>query len=167
LRFSRWNTDAIRLVRRDCCRHRECLVHPEFVVPAERTGKLKGKLLHYSYWTYDEYLRKYENYTRLVAEEKWAKGKRAGLFTLLVRPMLRFFHLYVVRLGFFDGLPGLQVCMLTAFFNTYIKQGRLWEMANALEQPDPEMERIIPFPGRAAAVAGYYARQPERRRAAA
>jgi glycosyltransferase involved in cell wall biosynthesis len=148
VRFSRWNTDAIRLVRRDRCRHRPCLVHPEFDVPRGRTRKLKGKLLHYSYWSYDEYLSKYQNYTRWVAQERWAKGTRASWSSLLIRPMLRFFHLYVIRLGFFDGLPGLQVCMLTAFFNTFMKQGRLWEMEHALTQPDPEATRVYPFPPR-------------------
>jgi len=145
VRFSRWNTDAIRLVRRDRCRHRSCLVHPEFEVPRDRTRKLKGKLLHHSYWTYDEYLAKYQNYTRQVAQERRGEGKRASWWSLLVRPMLRFFHLYVIRLGFLDGLPGLQVCMLTAFFNTFIKQGRLWEMERARVQPDPEAARIHSF----------------------
>jgi len=31
--------------------------------------------------------------------------------------------------------------MLTAFFNTFIKQARLWEMEYALPQPDPEAGR--------------------------
>ncbi len=137
LRFSRWNTDAIRLLRRDRCRNGECRVHPEYVVPRERTRKLKGELLHYSYWTYDEYFRKYEQYTKLVARDKWDRGKRSSFSGLLIRPMLRFLQLYLFKLGFLDGLPGLQVCMLTAFYNTFVKQGRLWEMQYAVKQPDP------------------------------
>ncbi len=138
LRFSRWNTDALRLIRRDRCRNGECRVHPEFVVPPHKTRKLKGKLLHHSYWTYDEYFHKYQSYTLMVAKDKWEKGKRSGWFALLCRPMLRFMQLYILRLGFLDGLPGLQVCMLTAFYNTFVKQGRLWEMEHALPQPDPD-----------------------------
>jgi len=146
LRFSRWNTPALRLVRRDRCRNRKCRVHPEFVVPQERTGKLRGKLLHYSFWTYNEYFRKYEKYTRYVAQDKWERGKRTGFFGLLVRPMLRFFQLYVLRLGLLDGLAGLQVCMLTAFYNTFVKQGRLWEMEHAVKQPDPESQQLLAVP---------------------
>lgn len=138
VRFSRWNTDAIRLIRRDQCRNKECRVHPEFVIPPERTGRLRGKLLHYSYWTYDQYLSKYQNYTRLVAQDMWDQGKRTGFYGLFGRPMLRFVQLYILRLGFLDGLPGLQVCMLTAFYNTFVKQGRLWEMEAALPEPDAE-----------------------------
>ena len=63
-------------------------------------------------------------------------------FGLLVRPMLRFLHMYFLRLGFLDGLPGIQICALMAFYNTFVKQGRLWEMEHALKQPDPEAEQI-------------------------
>lgn len=164
LRFSRWNTPALRLVRRDRCRNRKCRVHPEFVVPEERTGKLRGKLLHYSFWTYQEYFRKYEKYTQYVAEDKRERGKRTGFFGLLVRPMLRFFHLYVLRLGLLDGLPGLQVCMLTAFYNTFVKQGRLWEMEHAVKQPDPEAERILAVPFAQDAAAKTHQERPSRER---
>ena len=47
---------------------------------------------------------------------------------------------HVARLGFLDGLPGLQVCMLTAFFNTYVKQAKLWEMEHVKEPYDLEMD---------------------------
>lgn len=141
LTFSRWNTNAIRLIRRDVCRNLKCRVHPEYMVPRNRTGRLRNKIDHYSYWTYDEYFQKYQSYTKLVALDKWDRGKRAGFVGLFVRPMLRFFQLYILKLGFVDGLPGLQICMLTAFYNTFVKQGRLWEMEHAVPQPDVEKER--------------------------
>ncbi|MCH5376557.1 MAG: glycosyltransferase family 2 protein, partial [Planctomycetes bacterium] len=140
LTYSRWNTDALRLVRRDVCRNRTCRVHPEYVVPKSRTRKLRHPIDHYSYWTYDEYFRKYQNYTKLVAQDRWDAGSRAGWFGLLVRPALRFLQLYLLKLGFLDGLPGLQICMLTAFYNTFVKQARLWEMQYAIPQPDPEQD---------------------------
>ena len=140
LRFAGWNTAAFRLVRRDRCRYRMRRVHEEIRVEAGRAGRLRGKLLHYSYWTYDEYFRKYIRYTRWGAEELQDRGRKASAYGLLVRPALRFLQLYLLRGGFLDGLPGLQVCMLTAFFNTFMKQARLWEMQQALPQPDPEAE---------------------------
>ena len=157
LRFTRWNTDALRLVRRDCCRNRICLVHPEFVVPRKQTARLKGKMLHYSIWNYDQFFEKYQTYTRLVAEERWERGRQATFFGLLVRPMLRFFHLYFLRLGCLDGLPGLQVCMLLAFYNTFIKQGRVWEMEHARPQPDPERAAVA---ATANTGAGFERREP-------
>lgn len=138
LRFSRWNTPALRLVRRDKCRNGECRVHPEFEVPRNRTRRLPGALDHYSFWDYDTYFRKYLDYTQRAANDRWEAGKRVSYTGLLLRPMLRFVYLYFLRLGALDGLPGLQVCMLTAYFNTFVKQARLWEREHAIPQPDPE-----------------------------
>ncbi len=132
LRFASYNNSAFRLFRRDRCRYTDRRVHEEIDVDKDRAGKLKCRFQHYSFWSYDDYFQKYVKYTRMGADELWQRGKRASFRTLLVRPMLRFFMLYVVRLGFLDGLPGLQVCMLTAYFNTFVKQARLWEREHAL-----------------------------------
>ncbi len=135
LKHCGYNSAAVRLVRRDRCRYAPRRVHESMDICAQRTGRLHGKLLHYSYWTYDEYFAKHVKYTRWGAEEMWDKGKRTNWCKLLLRPMFRFLHLYVIRRGFLDGLPGLQNCMLLAFFNTFVKQARLWEMERA-KTPD-------------------------------
>jgi glycosyltransferase involved in cell wall biosynthesis len=140
LRFAGWNTAACRLIRRGRVWYRAGRIHEEIDIEDEHAGRLRGRLLHYSYWTYDEYLRKYSHYTRLGALDLHDRGRRATFASLLIRPMLRFVHLYVIRGGFLDGLPGLQVCMLTAFFNTFMKQARLWEMHSALAPADDEDE---------------------------
>ena len=169
LRFSRWGTDSIRLIRRDVCRYQTRRVHADIDICRQRVAKLSGKLLHYSYWSFDEYFSKYGRYTSWGAQELWDRGKRAGYGGLLIRPLLRFFYLYVARLGFLDGLPGLQVCMLTAFFNTYVKQAKLWEMEHVKEPYDLEMDssddaaphQILPLssPRSADTVAGLPGRQ--------
>jgi glycosyltransferase involved in cell wall biosynthesis len=141
---------VIRLLRRDACRYETSRVHASVVVAPDRLGNLRGTLEHYTYWTYDQCLPKYLRYTRWSAEDLWDRGRRAGVRSLLFRPLLRFLQLYLVRLGFLDGLPGLQYCMLTAFINTYLKQARLWEFERAVPQPDPDANvdagpRILPF----------------------
>ena len=139
IRYSGWNTDKVfRLIRRDVCRYRQRRVHEEIVVPPGRAGRLQNRLTHYTYWTYDQYFEKYVRYTRLGALDMWDQGKRTSWRGLTIRPFLRFLQLYLLRRGFLDGLPGLQVCMLQSFFVTFVKQGRLWEMQNARPQPNPE-----------------------------
>lgn len=128
LKYARYNNAAVRLVRKDRCQYIPRRVHERIRIAPERTGQLRAKFLHYSYLSYDEYLAKGMRYTRWGAEEMWEAGKRTSGNKLLLRPFFRFIQLYVLRRGFLDGLAGLQVCMLTAFFNTFIKQGRLWEM---------------------------------------
>jgi hypothetical protein len=58
---------------------------------------------------------------------------------MLLAPPVRFLHCYIVRLGFLDGMAGLQVSALTGM-SSFVKQVRLWELDNALVQPDPEEE---------------------------
>lgn len=104
-----------------------------------RVGRLKGRLEHYTYWSYDQYFQKLHRYTVQGAKNKHAAGRRASFSHMLFAPPLRFFHCYVFRLGFLDGLAGLQISALTGM-SSFVKQLRLWELDHALEQPDPEAE---------------------------
>lgn len=141
IRHCGWNSDAVfRLFRRDRCRYRQVRVHEEIDVPHARAGRLRRELVHYTYWSYDQFFAKHVRYTHWGALDYWERGRRASYYSLLVRPLLRFLQLYFLRLGFLDGLAGLQICMLTAFFNTFVKQARLWELEHAQPQPDPEAE---------------------------
>ncbi len=136
LRYAGYNSAALRLFRRDRCRYSMRRVHEEIDIDRQRAGRLNAKILHYSIWSYDQYFSKWVKYTRLGADELWAQGKRASRFSLLARPFLRFFQMYILRRGFLDGFVGLQVCMLTAFFNTFVKQARLWEKQHGLPRPE-------------------------------
>lgn len=139
IHYSGWDSDRLlRLFRRDRCRYRPCRVHEEIVFDRSRTRRLQAPLLHYTYWSFDQYFDKYLRYTEWGAQDLWDQGKRTSTFRLLVRPFLRFFHLYVLRRGFLDGQLGIQTCMLQAFFVTFVKQARLWEREYARPQPDPE-----------------------------
>jgi len=135
LKYSGRNTtSACRLIRRDVCRYKNVRVHEEIDVMPKRVGRLREKFIHYEYRCYDHYFSKRLRYTQLGAEDRWQSGQRTGLVGLLISPVLRFLHLYLVRLGCLDGLAGLQICMLTAFFNTFVKQARLWEKQHAVPQ---------------------------------
>lgn len=135
IRFSGRNTtSACRLIRRGSCRYKDVRVHEDISLPAERVGYLKERFVHFEFTGYDHYLTKRLKYTALAAQDRWEAGKRTGYLQLAITPFLRFFQLYFLRLGFLDGLPGLQLCMLTAFFNTFVKQGRLWELEHAIPQ---------------------------------
>lgn len=134
-------TSTCRLIRRDVCRYKNMRVHEEIDVAPNRTRRLSHRFIHYEYRCYDHYFAKRLQYTRLRAEDRWQDGERTGLIGLFVSPFLRFLQLYFIRLGFLDGLPGLQFCMLTAFFNSFVKQARLWEMQYV--KPQEIVERAM------------------------
>jgi glycosyltransferase involved in cell wall biosynthesis len=136
-----WNSDKVfRLIRRSC-RYGDCRVHEEIVVDPQRAGRLEQRLLHYTYWSYDQYFEKYVRYTKWGAMDMWDRGRRTSCSKLLFRPFLRFFLLYFIRLGILDGMAGLQICLLQSFFVSFVKQARLWEMEHAQPQPDPEAQQ--------------------------
>ncbi|MHB0955114.1 MAG: glycosyltransferase family 2 protein [Pirellulaceae bacterium] len=140
LKHARWDTKSIRLIRRDACRYQHRRVHANIDIDPRRVGSLKTKILHYSTWNYEDFIQKYNRYTSWGAEELRDRGKHATFKSLLIRPFLRFLHMYFIRRGFLDGLPGLQVCVLMSFFNTFLKQAKLWQMEFALAWPDTDQE---------------------------
>jgi glycosyltransferase involved in cell wall biosynthesis len=143
IRHCGWNTDdVLRLFRRDVGRYRPRWVHAEVDLDYSRTGRLKTAFLHYTTWTTDEYLKKLNRYAAWGALNfRDEEGRSsAGFWQLFTRAPMRFIQLYFLRLGFLDGIPGLQVCAFTAFYS-FLKQAKLWEAGHAIPQPIPEAER--------------------------
>lgn len=139
IRYSGWSTRKTRLFRRDVCYPRVNRIHPAIEVPTGNVGKLSGRLIHYSLWTIDDFLRKSPRYCQWAAEDLDERGKRARLIDLTFRPAVRFFRHYVWQLGFLDGRPGLLVAALAAY-TVFLKYARLWAMHNQLPQPDLDAE---------------------------
>jgi glycosyltransferase involved in cell wall biosynthesis len=141
IRHCGWNSDAvIRLFRRDKGQYEKRWVHAEVDLPAERLGKLKQSFLHYTTWDSDQYLYKMNRYAGWGALNMRDKSRRPSMLAMATRAPLRFLQLYFLRLGFLDGVPGFHICMHTAYY-AFLKQAKLWELHNAIQQPDPEAER--------------------------
>jgi glycosyltransferase involved in cell wall biosynthesis len=135
IRHCGWGRDdVLRLFRRDGSRYQEKHVHADVVVESGKVGRLKGRLLHYTYWTFEQYLEKFGRYTTWSAQDLKEKGRRATVASLTLRPAWRFFRQYVLRLGFLDGYAGLILCGLAAF-NVFTKYAKLWAMEHALPEP--------------------------------
>ncbi len=78
------------------------------------SGVLKNKLTHYCYKDYEMYKRKILLYGRLKAKEAFNKNKRFNFFLFVLKPTWKFFHNYILRLGFLDGKKGMIICSLDA-----------------------------------------------------
>lgn len=142
IKYSGWGTSRLcRLFRRDVSRYEEKRVHEDVIVRPGRRGRLKGKLEHYSYWTFAQYFEKFGRYTTWSAEDLRERGRRAGLVSLTLRPAFRFFRHYILQRGFLDGLPGLIVSALGACA-VFTKYAKLWAMERGLPRPDPEAGRL-------------------------
>lgn len=115
LRFSGWQTDKIiRLFKKENAYYNhEKIVHEKLVINGE-TAKLKNKLIHFSYSTFEDYKHKMIFYGKLKAQEELAKNTQPNLFHFYIRPAYQFLHQYLIRLGFLDGKAGLSICYLNA-----------------------------------------------------
>ncbi len=128
IRFSGWQNDCVlRLFRRDLGVYTGDYDHAEVTISSGRVSRLKNRLLHYSYWTYHDYFQRMRRYSTYQAT-KWQEQRRRVSWTKLFFNLpLRFLQLYVLRLGFLDGLAGFQVCTLTAVYS-FSKQACLWQL---------------------------------------
>ncbi len=166
-----WGSDdVLRLFRRDIGRYRERWVHAEIQMDPSRVRRLKHPFDHYTTWSSDEYWRKMNRYASWGALNLRDEGQRVSLLSMVFRAPLRFLQLYILRLGFLDGMPGFHICAYTAFY-TFMKQARLWELQHAKLQPDPEAEssdrtiEVIAFGGDAASEAQWGRREAKNRAA--
>ena len=118
-----------RLFNRMNARWSDDLVH-EKVLYAVTPGTLRGDLMHESFEDIAVYLERQNRYTTLAARQAYERGRRAGLFHLLLSPIVRFLKFYVFRLGFLDGLPGL-LHISIGCMNSSIKYAKLIELRRA------------------------------------
>ncbi len=128
VRYGPWKNDScLRLFRRDLGRYFGPTDHAEVKLSSGTAGSLRERLTHYTCDSYSQYLPKIERYADVQARIWHSEGRLPKLSHLLLRFPLRFLQGYIGRLGFLDGLAGLQVCMLVAYLS-WLKQAYLWQL---------------------------------------
>ena len=90
----------------------------------ETKGLLTGDLLHYSFATVDEHLRKIEKYSELAATAAVENGKSASMLKIWFSPKWHFISEYIFKLGFLDGYYGYLICRLSAYA-AFIKYSKI------------------------------------------
>ncbi len=101
-------------------------VHEHLVIN-EKVGELKGDLLHFTDPNINHYFNKFNKYTSLAAEELFAKGKRFKMSDVIIRPPFLFLKMYIIKLGFLDGLQGLILALFSSAY-VFTKYCKLWEI---------------------------------------
>lgn len=99
------------------------LVHETLTVDPKTVNKLKGDLLHYSYHSVSDHVQRIDHYSTLGAQELFSNGRKASFFNIIFNPWLKFNRMYLLQLGFLDGLEGFTIALITAYgtFLKYIK----------------------------------------------
>lgn len=135
IRHSGWYPDyVLRLFRREQGKFSDDLVHEKVVLTdGARTGKLKNHLIHYSYLTDSDYLRKLEHYSSAAAQAAYQRNKKSSLSRCITHAIWAFVKSYIFRAGFLDGRAGLLVAISSAesTYHKYLKLMLLHENSSA------------------------------------
>ena len=121
---------VLRLFRRGHGRFTDALVHEEVVMDGP-VGDLRADLLHRSYDTLGDHVRKLLLYTAYDARMLERRGARAGWWGLALKPPAAFVRKYVVQQGFREGWHGFVLSAMAALV-VLVNYVRLAELTGRL-----------------------------------
>lgn len=126
IKYSGWQNDCVlRLFKRDLGRYQDREVHADIILNGDWTY-LKNKLIHFTFSSFEQYMKKFDRYTSWAAGDRDKITKTVRWHHLALRPAARFVKQYILKFGFLDGIPGLIVCSLAAY-SVFLKYAKLWE----------------------------------------
>lgn len=103
-----------------------------WVQPVHETWNVKGSigeltypLLHYPHPNVAQFLYEINRYSSMYATYLYKRGIREPWWHIIVKPKLKFFHNYLIRLGFLDGTAGAVVAIMMSF-HSFLVRGKLW-----------------------------------------
>lgn len=123
--YSGWRNDSvIRLFKRDFCKYEDKHVHAEIITNGA-IDKLKYKLYHNTYISFDKYIEKMNRYATWQAKDYDKKTGKLTPYHFVIKPFWGFFKHYIVQSGFRDGVVGLTIGYIQGYviFMRYVK---LW-----------------------------------------
>jgi glycosyltransferase involved in cell wall biosynthesis len=118
--------DQVRLYDRRAAEWTGRHVHEAMSVRGP-VGPLRGELQHFAYRDIADHLETIDRYTTYAAREMRENGRRAGALDLVVHPPLAFLRNYALRGGIRDGVPGLIISAMNAYY-VFLKFAKLWEL---------------------------------------
>ena len=90
-------------------------------------GRLTHHLQHYAYRDIAHHVETINRYTTLAADEMFEAGRRASATDLVVHTIAAFLRNYVLKRGALDGVPGLTVSLMNAYY-VFLKMAKLREL---------------------------------------
>ncbi len=134
-----------QLFRKNTLRFLPDPVHERYEVISDKPcGYLRSDIFQIPFGNLEEVLRKADRYSTLGAEKLMAAGKSSGMGTALFHGLWAAFRMYVLKLGFLDGWPGL-VIALSNFEGTFYKYAKLYIRQKGLDRisgPDRPRTRL-------------------------
>lgn len=132
-----WPDYNLRLFRKDKGKFALRHVHEKIEIVGQ-TGRLENPMVHYNYQTVSQFLNKLNNtYTESEAENFINKGKQINWFDAIRWPAGDFFKTFFLEEGFKDGLHGLVLSLLQAFYSLIVF-AKIWEKKDNFKDITPD-----------------------------
>lgn len=128
-----WPDYQLRLFRRGKGKFPEVHVH-EYIRVEGETEKLKEPLIHENYSSVSQYLYKMDMiYTENEAKNLISSGKQVGWIDAIRFPADDFLKTFFLQKGYKEGLHGLVLSLLQAFYSLIVF-AKVWEKQNFKEE---------------------------------
>jgi glycosyltransferase involved in cell wall biosynthesis len=125
---SGWYPDRkVRLYDRRRAKWVGDFVH-ESVQAQGRVGHMQSNILHFTCDSLSEHLRTLDRYTTLAAEELVSRKVNVPTWKMIFDPPWTFAKAYFFQRGFLDGVEGLIICYMAAFY-TFLKYAKARNMS--------------------------------------
>ncbi|MCB0395927.1 MAG: glycosyltransferase family 2 protein [Flavobacteriales bacterium] len=98
------------------------------VQPGSHMGKLKGDLLHFSFYTVAQHKEQARKFASIAAHAMHKQGRKAGWWSIFIHPPAKFIRNYFLKAGFLDGYNGLRICLISSL-TTYRKYKMLYALS--------------------------------------
>jgi glycosyltransferase involved in cell wall biosynthesis len=127
IRHAGWWPDRVtRLFQKDLGRVTPAMVHESVEVKGTVVA-LDVPIEHFTESRLSQILLKIDSYSTLGAREAFAMGKRASVWSAVLRAFLTFSQDYFLRFGILDGAQGLTLAVTDAV-NKFFKYAKLSEL---------------------------------------
>ena len=102
-----------------------------------KVGKLQNPIVHYNYQTVSQYIKKLDNtYTESEAQNFIQSGKDVQWYDAIRWPISDFVKTYFFQEGYKDGLHGLVLSQLQAFYSL-VFFAKVWERKEKFKDLTP------------------------------
>ncbi|MBN1401083.1 MAG: glycosyltransferase family 2 protein [Anaerolineae bacterium] len=126
IRHGGWYPDyQLRLLRPSRAHYDLTRQVHEIVVLDGAEGHLQEPLIHYNYRNMQQFVAKQKQYVAFEAKILFERGTRPKPWTFVSQPIREFWRRYIALKGYKDGLAGLVVCGLIAFYYGFVVTWRL------------------------------------------
>jgi hypothetical protein len=126
IRFGSWYPDRkLRLWDKEKGQWAYLKIHEKIeMVPTAKTCRLKGDLLHYSYYSVNQHIQTTRKYAALSAIEYNLRNKKSNLLKVAFKPVWKFLRDYIFKAGFLNGYYGIVIACIDAY-GVYLKYREL------------------------------------------